>query len=380
MINPFQHINLFDMIQIEFWKQVCSAERVLNALHSEKPVALFLDENDSDFNSYLLDILKIDKSFLSYYVDYIPLKKKRKTFAQTLLSALFIESKNVRTGKLFAEDVLRVIRKAVRLINYDSINKWRNVRTASIFRVFSALLYGSEKERAASIELLKCMKCYSGDLRKFGLSQDLRDQENTARFFSEILSCFLFSGRLDKDDYHQKFVVCVGDIPIYEMSPYTLLDSGLSELLEQIKSKQIDHRIKFCLIPRGNLVYYFSELDKFSFRHAVNRLIEEYRTLLSDRIFDVINIPLISDAATIEKAVRNVIKKLSALDNELVTSASGLIPDKIVKKFSNMLIEQNKGKARIIDVSKWLLTLFATAIEKNPIPLTSDDLYTLFSG
>jgi len=379
MITLFQHINLFDMIQIEFWKQVCSVERVLNALNSEKPIALFLDENDSDFNLYLRDILKIDQNFLSYYVDYIPLKKKQKTFAQTLLSALFIESKNVRTGKPFAEDVLRIIRKAVRLINYDSIDKWRNIRTASIFRVFSALLYGSEKERAASIEFLKCMKCCPAALWKFGLSQDLRAQENTTRFFSEILSCFLFSGGLDKDCYHQKFVICVGNIPIYEMNPYALSDSGLLEFLEQIKSKHLDYRLKLCLVPRGNLVY-FSELDKFSFRRAINRLIEEYRALLSDRIFDVINIPLISDVATIEKAVRNVIKKLAALDNGFIMSAPSLIPDKIVRKFSNMLMEQNKGKARIIDISKWLLALFATAIEKNPIPLDSDDLYTLFSG
>lgn len=379
-IDAFQQTKLLETIQKKTWKQVSSANWVLQVCNSEKPIMLFLDENDSDFNSYLLDILKSDPSALSYYIDYVHLKKRQKTFAQTILSALFLESKNIRTGTSFARDVTRVVRKAVRLIDYNTLSEWKHIRTDSVYEVFSAFLDGTEKWRAVSIELLKCMKCHSGDLRRFRMTKDLRKQDDAARFFSDIVSCFLLSGELDRSDCRQKFVACLGNVPLDELYPFDLLISGLPELFEQINPKLLDQRLKLYLVSKGNLINDYSDLDSTSYRSRINRLIEDYRDLPASDLFEIIDVPLISDANVVADVVNSVVKELGSLDVGLGPMVSDLIPDDLVKGFSNTLKELTNGKVRVIDISKGLLTLLGAAIYKYPIALTSDDLHNLFSS
>ena len=364
--SPIGDGNLFQAIKMKAWEYVFPDEWVLRTFQSMKPVLLFLDENDSDFNSYLFEILKTNRDFLPYYVDYVHLKRRQKTFAQTLLSLLFLESKNIQTGKSFAQDVIRVIKKAIGFIDYKSVDGRMYNKTTSLFRVFSAFLSGTEKERAVSIKFLKCMKCdmTSGHLRRFELSRDLKDQKNTARLFSDILTWFVLSEELR----HRKFLACTGNVPIDEMKPEYVTDSGLPELFEQISQKPFRQRVKFCLVSEGGVSKEYVESGTYSV----------WSEHIPNEVFKIVRVPLVSEVANIENLVLSVIKDLVSAGTILSPLTFDLVSKDVLNEFSNIIIEQNNGKVSIIDIANDLSALFGVAIQKYPKALTLNDVHALF--
>jgi len=359
--------DLFNLIKMKTWKLAFPVAWVMKALQSERSVLLFLDENDSDFNSYLVEILKTNQHFLSYYANYVHLKRRQKTFAQALLSLLFLESKNIQTGKSFAEDVTTVITKALRLIN--RIDRRMHTRTASLFRVFIALLSGNQKRRAASIRFLKCMKCYTGRLKWFELSRDLRDQEETAKFFSDILNWFFLSGELETEGHQRKFIACIGNIyHPKEMQFKYLLDSGLPELFEQILPEVPEQNVKFCLVSAGKIPEEYVESGTY----------EVWTEDIPNEVIKIVRVPFVSEVTDIEKLVLSVIKELIASEPNLGSLISNLLSEDILSELSNILLKQNNGNVCVIDIANDLSTLLGAAIQKSPSALTLDELHMLF--
>mgnify|MGYP001105171685 CR=1 FL=1 len=367
--SPIRNVDLFNVIKMKVWKYAFPLERVLNAFQSEKPVLLFLDENDSDFNSYLLEVLKTNQDFLTYYADYIHLKKRQKTFAQTLLSLLFLESKNVQTGKTFAGDVVRVVTQAFHSVDYHTVNQFMRMKIASLLRVFRAFLSGTGTERAASISFLKCMKCdvSYGHLKSFGFFQDLSDQENTAKFFSNILACFISMEKLNG----RKFVVCIGNIPIHE--PGDLIDSGLPELFDQISPK-LKRIVKFYLVSKGSILGDRVDLNFMSPRSENHDFLIEYKDDLK-----IVRIPFVSKVTNIEDLASSIVKDLTAFRTHIGLVISDLVSEDSLKKLSSVLIEHCNRQVSVLDISHALSALLGVAIEKYPTPLTSADINALFA-
>ena len=380
-------LDLFNMIKMKAWNYVFPVERVLEALQSDKPVLMFLDENDSDFSSYLVEVLSTTQGFLSYYADYIHLKKRQKTFAQTLLSLLFLESKNIQTGKSFAEDVVGVLKEHPQTwIQETEHHREYNTDALILFMVFSAFLHGTEKQRAASIKFLKCMKCYPGHLKfdRWKLLVDVKDQKDTAKFFSDILTYFLLSGELGTNGRRRRFIACVGNIPILHMycvSRYEqlmrardLIDSGLPELFEQISSKLSKRKIKFCLVSKGNV---HEILDTFVFGRT-DKLPDWWtQRQTPSEMIQIVSVPLVLKAK-MENLVLSIFKDLRGLKTLLGSLTSNLVSEEILKMFSHVLNEKKKGKVSVMDISRGLLALFGVAIQKYPRALALNDIYTLF--
>ncbi len=365
---PVEDSNLFEAIKMKAWEHAFPDEWVLRKFQSMKPVLLFLDENDSDFSSYLFEILKTNQNFLPYYVDYVHLKRRQKTFAQTLLSLLFLESMNVQTGRMFAEDVIRTIREAIRRIDYTWVDRRMKTRTASLFQVFLAFLSGTEKKRALSINFLKCMRCYPGHLRLFGFPRDLRDQEDTVKLFSDVLTWIFLSEEQKTRKLQRKFLACTGNIPIEDVKPEYLGRAGLKELFNQISRKPFKEEVKFCLVSHGEISQEYTE----SGMHArqIQHTIEE--------VFEIVRIPFATKVVDTEKLTSGVLKDLTAPGAILGSVKSDLVPNNVLKEFSKIIVEQNQGNVKIIDIANDLSALVGVAMQKSPRTLTLDDVHALF--
>jgi len=358
--------NLQTVIKNEAWRKFFPVETLQKAFQSEKPALLFLDSHDSDFESYLIEVLRTEQDFLSYYADYVHHKKSQITFAQTLLSLLFLDSTNVQTSSTFAHDAFDITKGAFFSMDYTSVRQWMNVRVSALFKVFRAFLFGNTEERSASIAFLKCMKCPYGHLESFGFPNDLSDQENTARFFSNIINCFYLGGD------HRKIVICIGNIPIHEMMAFSIANSGLQEVFEKIPGGPAEYRFKLCLVSKGHVLG--NDLDEHTLDH-------EYNIDNLSLFFEPVYIPKISDSATIKRLVSSIVSNIDApgihTNSGKRMVISDLISEDIVEQFSKTLTSEDNRKARIIDIANGLSALVGIAVQKYPTRLVSDDVQIL---
>jgi hypothetical protein len=349
------------------WKHLYPANKLKELIQSSKPVVAFLDANDSDLSSYIVNTLRGDTNTFSYHANFYSMKQRQNALSQTLLSLLFLEANNIRTGKSFAEDFLTASQTPRRFVMKYKIPG----RTGE---VFEALLFGSPLRKQLSIKFLKCMTCARSELKKIGMYRDLRETTTLAYFFTDVMKCFKDKSAKVTRNFRWPMVVCFCDVPVEELRIVSLNESEL----EKIFNATIRSCVKLWLISRGNLNEYDTQMrldvgDDLTPPIQFERVPLLYRRKFGEGISEV--------ARTIDLTglSRNIISEVDRQGNIASRrKIDDLISIKVLEKFLEILLDSVDEGLSVSKFSVDFSSLLELALQKDPNALTLENIKNEF--
>lgn len=351
--------NLYELITTEIWKILVPPNEVNNVIKSPKKIIIFLDNNDSDFNVYLQKCLQ-NKDGIYYYADYYKYKKTQTYFTQNIMSLIFLESKNIKTGRLFAEDVIEKSNKTLSSPQYQIRDRKYIYEFKKIFEIFSSLLYGSGKRKDYCIRLLKGMSCDWYNLNEwFGLKKDFTDPDFLYNFFSNIIHCYDLD--MINENINKKMFFCIGNIPHDHFDRY-----DLDVLIMMLNSDEIFKNIKFIFITKD----YLPEMYIRSFNYyAGTRKYVRQNVLIKE-------FSLLSDEYDIQNVLIKVVNKISNYDE--YKKYDKIKEKHIIKLLSETLNEYYDNNISVLTLSQGLTALIGYHLINPEKEINKDAIEEIF--
>jgi len=337
-------------------------------MRSRKPMVVFLDENDSELGSYIIEALRRDINILSYYTYFRYMKQRQHTLSHSLLSLLFLEAINVQTGKSFAEDVMALSQPSRRLVKKYKI-------PGKLGEVFETLLLGSAVRRQISVKFLKCMRCTASELKSIGMYRDLNDLRNLAFFFSDVVECFKEKRASVKRDFQRSIAICFCNIPVADLAIISLKKSGLGKIF----STTTQPVVKFLLVSQGELKE-FSYQKQSDIGDDLAPLVQFERIPLLYRKELRKSTSKIARPSDLVRLSRHIISELDKRD--IIgpgKKIDNLIPDKMLKKFVEIVLADVDEGLSVSKFSVDFSSLLELVLEKYPKTLTSQNVKDSFS-
>jgi hypothetical protein len=362
-------ISIKRAVKNSIWESLFSVDEICKLLRSPNPLTIFLDANDSDFSSYLVNILAAKPTVLSYSACFHSLKARQTTFAQTLLSLLFLEGNNIQTKHSFAEDFLVKSRRFRKFsTKYAVPNKTG--------RVFESLLLDSSNGKQVAAKFLKCMTCNGNELKKIGMYRDLCNSKSSKAFFAEVVGCMQTAKENKKDLLAYPIIFCFLDIPAEKLVMGTLEEMLESEILNGASTSNA----KFWLVSRGKIGYtHFQELiaKNNDFKKFIS--VEEIPLLYPAGV-QKMN-PNSSSFATLTHLSKRVICEVEEKSQVFSgNKISYLLSDGKLEEFLRFLLATTEHELSVAKFSNSLFSLMELALNTYPSTLTWERIEAEFSA
>lgn len=330
-------------------------------------MVVFLDENDSEFGSYIIEALRTDINVFSYYAFFHYMKQRQHILTQSLLSLLFLEAINIRTGKSFAEEVMALSQRSRRLVKKYKIS-------GRLGEVFEAFLLGSPVRRQISAKFLKCMRCDGSELKKIGMYRDLSNSRNLAFFFSDVMKCFEDKKASVERGFQRPIIMCFCNVPVLDLSIVSLNRSGLGKILSTTKRPIV----KFWLVSQGDLREYSFQKQPEMEKDLAPLVQFERIPLLyrkeSRRSTSRVVRPL--DLAGLSRHIISELGKQSIIAPDM--EIKELISDRILEEFLEIVLSGVDVGLRVSKFSVDFSSLIELVLQKYPKALTSKNIKDVF--
>ena len=366
LLPSLGEINVYKLLNLKVWEFVFPTTKILQHFRTKKPVLVILDYNDANIAAYLINVLKENRVFKVYQADHLHLKRRQKSFVQTVLSLLFLEARNINTETLLAADVLENLKNNESVWISKQGSEYTHDRDALfVYLVFSAFLNGNEKQRAAAIDFLKCMRCHPGRVRfsRWKILTDIKEQNATISFFETLTKYLCVTTTIDQK---QKVVAMIRKVAFDNLDPTKLLEEGFNELCKSIIRNSTVQEVLLCFTSRGKIAEIGSTYSCDSKDKIQN-------------FFEIVEIPKMTSLET-KNVLQYIIRDQRQESSLLNSIANQLISEEVLAIFPEIIAKKYGEKVGIIDFSHGLESLIGAAIAKFPLKFMPEDLIQLFEA